>query len=413
MSNKSLLSSLSLVVLLTSILSAQMVEYSAPASAPPGPTAPAAQGDQESASKMNELLGTPWERFARGWQYKYGYVEQPSLVSVGTGSSQKVIANPEHNLNQHSFTFDFSQVFPTSEQLAQAVQRYKSLHGNLPFRYSLKNASGTTIDIHRILEAGGVWRRALSGLSATASASEHGQVAQSEIVSPGYLFAGEVNFDPKSMLISGTDWKKVVTALKIKDGNEVSDCTSKGAIQNTSNESSQGQKDTASRVLNCYHILTTTKKRAFYALIPSFQYKRQTPFDFLKYGGGIIPSSTESGLNTWTVTVDVRRLIAGITPRLDGFEAADTLSKTTEPDPNMELKDKLCVVIVDGMRSYISMGKDRKPEWCQKLAKDLSAERYQLGCASETKAQMGKPVSLEEDAQAPDNDSCSWRPGQS
>ena len=364
------------------------------------------------AITMDQLLGTPAERFARGWQYKYQYVEQPSRVSIGSGSGQMIIPNPEHGLNQHSFTFDFSQVFPTSKQFAQAIQRYKSLRSDATWVHPC-----AFTDVPCTLEAGSVWKRALSGLSATASASEHGAIAQGVRVSPGYLFAGEVNFDPKLMLISGTDWKDVISTLKdganyfAWDGRCAQD--TKRVAGSAALDKKQKEQILQEAVIDCYRNLTRASHRAFYALIPSIQYKRQTPFDFLKYGGGIIPSSTESGLNTWTMTVDVRRLIAGFSPRLDAFEAASTVVSTKKPGSADELKAKLCIAKSDQWRTKTLINVDDKvsASACKTLANNLGAKEYQLGCASDSKAEFGdsKPVDGGENASPPGSNSCQWK----
>ena len=131
----------------------------------PAPDDPPAE-PKSAAITMNQLIGSPAERFMRAWQYKYQYAEQPSLVSVGSGSNQMLIPNPEHNLNQHSFTFDFSQAFLSSQQMAQAIAAYRDVNGKEETNYHCKmrdphdqTHSKIVPDLHCVVEAGGWWKR--------------------------------------------------------------------------------------------------------------------------------------------------------------------------------------------------------------------------------------------------------------
>ncbi|MBZ5629862.1 MAG: hypothetical protein LAO06_13465 [Acidobacteriia bacterium] len=145
--------------------------------APVSPTLTEKDKSQRKVERKDSkaFTGTTAEGVARAFQYRYEYAEQPNRVLVqGPGNTTQLVPNPEHNLNQHSLTFDLSQVFPTSADIAAARK------------------AGNTVKTPW-------WERALSGTLLKGSLSEHPRITQSTLLPDTFAkhgFGGEVDFDP-------------------------------------------------------------------------------------------------------------------------------------------------------------------------------------------------------------------------
>lgn len=358
--------------------------------------------------KLSDYVGSPLERFAFGLQYQYQYVEQPSSVLVTQpDKTQLLLPNPEHNLNQHSFTYDFGQVILTSAQLA----RVRKLNPD----FCSHGEKGAAICIAR---AGGGAKRFLSGLKVTGTIAEHPVAVQQVIVPGGYLFGGEVDFNPANLFTTGTDWKTITTDITEKDnatfGAKLSrSCSTPMPDAKDKEAVARDQSNTikcAREGLLAFKGPTRSSKleAILYSVAPTFQYKRLTPFDFLKYAGTLIPSSSSGGLNSWSLTVDVRRLFASPTSRLDAIEAAKAIRpKTTAPvNPT-----KLCgLVFKGGWVSFVSVPPDTSKETCLETAQAIKAEQYQLGCSAGKDTVLGlpEPEDLPVPASALPSPDCRW-----
>lgn len=310
----------------------------------------------------SEYFASGLQKFFLGWQYQYQYVEQPDFVLVTQGNTQVLMPNREHNLNQHSFIYDFGQVFLTPGQVKKLNSKVCSKGDDSP----------------TCVAQPGVPKRFLSGIKITYTLAEHPVVVQGSILSPGYLQGGQVDFSPTNLFTTGTDWN---------DG------------------------------LRKFHGLTRKEKvEAFFSVItPTFQYKRMTPFDFLKYAGTLIPSSTNGGLNTWSIIVDARRLIASPTSRLDTIGSADTSPPEAgrgDPTDPSDPSSKLCgLIFKGGSLSIISVPADTSKDSCLETAKAIHADKYELGCNGGKSIVLGAPEQVEPPVPAslPTPNSCEWK----
>lgn len=382
---------------------------------------PKTNDETADATKPRDYVGSTYKRFLLGWQYQYQRVEQPDFVLVTQpGNTQLLLPNPESHLNQHSFIYDFSQVFLTPAQLAHARKLNSKLFcdENDPLACVARAGEGP--------------KRFLSGLTITANIAEHPVVAQGAILPAGYLYGGQVDFKPANLFTTGTDWKTSTSYIDDKDdwGKD------KDALVDNLDESKgckvplpDPKNPVADRInnVNCakgllaYHGLTHKQKfEAFLSFItPTFQYKRLTPFDFLKYGGTLVPSSNSHGLNSWSITVDARRLIASPTSRLDAIDAAKTIRPNHPPNdpitavPVVSSSTKLCgLIFKGGSLSIVSVPYETSKESCLETAKAIHAEQYELGCSGGKDTVLGTPEKVEPPVRTslPTPNRCGWEP---
>jgi hypothetical protein len=380
------------------------------------------------------------ERFGRGFQYTFQRSEQPRSVVVGSGSTTEIIQNPEHYLNQHSLTFQFSELFPSSSDFATMVTRvYKdklaAAEDKEEFakkKVLLKMGCGEYI--MTCLAAGSsTWKRALSGVKVTGSLSELQGVQLGVLVPEGafsnhYQRTGEIDFDPTQIFITGTNWKTAMDALtKIipidPDKLSESNCfrPAGGNVDTDKRKSCLADFALGSRI-------TGSKSRPYLdrtlaALIPTFQFKRISVFDFVKSSGVLIPGPyPETALNNYTATWDLRRLIAVTKARTDadaaiyGYENPLSLNGVNKPSntnkqPQIGGDPKLCITYSGTAGSSVSVPSTFSADSCYRFAKKISASRYALACVSSNDVLIGTSIdgaTAPNDKAKPDPNPCGW-----
>jgi len=355
-------------------------------------------------SDLSPFTGTALGRFAQGFQYQYQYLENPNLIQIKQGTSQLIIPNPEHNLNQHSLTFDFKQVFLNSKVLSQALQNAYDLKNAGNRRGKVDQICGDMSVFDCVAVGGSRLGRALSGLTVTATLSERAAVSQGVLVPEGsfsnhYAIAGEVKFDPSQVFLTGTDWKAAADAIiKMKLIDFKHDkglkkyeiCTDPTEVQSLIQQhvdKPDGPKDW----WRCVSDLAGTRHKGFIALafLPTIDFKRQTQFDFVQYSGLLSGEPLEAGLNTLTFTWDLRRAIASASTRSDAFEALKAIlqakqerRKDEEAAAEKVESQKVCVTMKGSSVNYISVPDSFKPAACENLRKEILADRYELACST-------------------------------
>lgn len=263
-----------------------------------GQTANVLEGEsRDKSSTQKQDRNANWsEAFARAFQYDYQYTEQPANVLVQNSSGQaQFVANPEHNLNQHTFSLDFSQVFVASD-----VDPAKKPETDNPVR---------------------PWKYLVSAVALKVSLAEHARAIQQTVLPGGYNVGGEADFDPGKVF----------------------------------RDFSSPDRNTGPHKLNYWAVA-----------IPKVSFKKTTPFDFVKLGGQLTPTSNEKGLNTLEFTWDARHVLR----RRRTVEAKEPAS------------EKICIVLSGAARSYISVPAETDAGGCERLAKSLGSKQFQLGCAS-------------------------------
>jgi len=327
-------------------------------------------------------------RFARGFHYKYEIGEQQRSLAVGSS----IVQNPEHYLNQHSLRFDFAELFTSPSDLDDLVQKIAQDRANSKTRVRLGVCGEQVLEC--LAGGGSMWKRAVSGLSITAALSERPALQQG-IIQPEpsftghYGITGQIDFNPANLFITGANWKKATdSAQDISIGSEEIE-------------------DIKARVGSAKPKIWGA---LFQTFVPTFQFKRTSQFDFVKYGGTLIQAPfPESALNSYTFTWDLRKAIAPTATRL---AAADAKSKIASyQDPMKEKATKLCIAYSGSLSSSVNVPNKFEAASCQKFAKDVGADHYALACVSDNGVRIGTQYPKDSD---PDQklkaglDSCKW-----
>jgi hypothetical protein len=293
--------------------------------------------------------------------------------------------------------------------------------------------------IECLASGGKFFERFLSGLSGNVSWSERDEVQQGILVNSfsatqHYGPAGEIDFDPASLFITGTNWKAAVNALK-----DIKVDTAKFFRDDgKSLEARCFVKDSTpyATAEDCVKEFTKPRFTAFKkpgigeVLIPKFQFKVADQFDFIKNGGVLIPQpGLQRSLKNYMFTWDLKHLIPSTADRVAVLaayrsykppkstqEAAKqpsvgvTVSETsTEKEVN---QPKVCVTVSDSSRGYVPVGNDFTIDRCRSLAKDAGAASFALACVTAgsmvigfpNDSNTGQPVNL------PEPNACHWEP---
>lgn len=323
-------------------------------------------GDDKNEQPCFRLQPTWGERVARMFQYQFQITEQPRTVVI----SGVPTMNPEHYLQQHSLLFSFSELFPGSSDFAAMVgsaytHKPGSTTGKPLLDTTICGDNPTSSVLTCIARGAHAWQRAIAGVKATFTVSERSAIQQSSIVPESfgyhYGYGGEVDFDPTNLFITSSNYQTALSAVK-------------GANAKTLSSASLLQP-----MLEGADNLHPIRDKLLAALIPTFQYKRTTQFDFIKNSGGFFVPATfpETGLNSYTFTLDARRLFAPMKARSD---AEATLRP---PTPVVTLK--FCVPIKSKTEIYLSVPDSFRPDACQNLATSMGAETYRLACVTKLK----------------------------
>jgi hypothetical protein len=380
-------------------------------------TKPCVKTKAGKTSVTQECL-QPWElerkaRFARAFQYQLGLQEQPGTATIQNGSAVQFIPNPEHYLVKHSLTFQFSELFLTSSDFASALKTFSDTHSGkgLDLRYLCGDKSA----LNCVASSGSWWRRSISGVKVVFSLSERTRVISGIVVPAGpfpsdYDKAGEIDFDPTPIFITGSSWKTAAAALAgipgVKRGdNKLPQCFLSAA---------QGvyplNSDYPAECIKRYGGSKSGWVGFLAVALPNFKYLRQTQFDFLKNGGALIPAPfPESGLNSYTFIWDLKRLIAPAKERVAAAEALTTYNKKPKPalgaaDPSPQPGTKLCVTIWNGQKSYMQISDSFPESSCERFAGTMSDGHFRFACV----ATNGEVTFGDEAGHRPVRDTCGW-----
>jgi hypothetical protein len=205
------------------------------------------------------------------------------------------------------------------------------------------------------------WKRGVSGLTLKVILGEHPRVVMNTVLPNGeflqnYNVGGEADFDPAKVFYDFSSPTR-------KEGPRATDRLAE--------------------------------------FIPKMIFKRTTPFDLVKYGGQLVPSSTQNGLNTIEFTWDARRILR---------------QRTVPAKPTDTKTQKLCILSnPNSPRSFISVRDDADAMLCKRLAVSVGADGFQLGCASNKGADWGPDLLTNASADAVNramhsaDNSCNWK----
>lgn len=363
-------------------------------------------------------------RIARSFQYQYQIGEQFRTVVAGSGSTAQFLQNPEHYLNQHSLKFQFSELFWSTSDLDSAIQQIIAERPTLAGKPVQLQMCNPKIEVVRCLASGeSLWKRAFSGLTLTASLSERQGVQLGTGFAPEGSFAdhygvtGQIDFDPTTMFVNATSWKEAAGAIQkieiVPPMSKNLDDDQQGCFFQKTNWNHQ-QED------RCIQRLSKATSRAsanrgarddlFELMIPTFQFKRLSQFDFVKSGIVLVPAKfPESALNNYSLTWDFRRVIATRAFRNAAHGAFNSYKPYGDDGATSSKSKKVCVT--DGTSpNFIVVEDPFTPELCLGLANSIGAELYALGCTHGSGVKSSRAVSarLKESADFPDENECKW-----
>jgi Carboxypeptidase regulatory-like domain len=301
-------------------------------------------------------------RFARGLQYQYQLNEQPGSLLVGSGAV--ILKNPEHYLQQHTLTFKFGELFPDRLYIFKRGSDYLKKYPQAADAQLPELLCGDKPLITCLTKGGSWWQRALMGGSISVSLSERAAVQQGFIVtSPKFGKHYQVNggfvFDPAKLFPTVVNWKSTFDDIQ-KIDNALALLGASDAIEGR-----------------------PWKQPWTAALLPKVEFKILSQFDFVKYNGILIAAPfPERALKTWSFTWDLTRVIPDTKSRIDADTLVEALrdlksnlGRKKEPTPQ-----KQCILHFPKDDRVVDVQPIFSAESCQKLAKLLEPEKYELSC---------------------------------
>jgi hypothetical protein len=238
------------------------------------------------------------------------------------------------------------------------------------------------------------------GTSVNVSFSERAAVQQGVIVtSPTFGKHYQVNggfvFDPAKLFPTATNWKSTFDEVQ--------------------------KIDKALALLGAGDVIPRQrppwKQRWEAALIPKVDFKILSQFDFLKFEGALIQAPfPERALNTWTFTWDLTRMVPDTKSRVDADAITEALSalKSSLGRKEPPTCQKQCVLHLSPENRSVDVQPAFSAESCQKLAKIMKAETYQLSCVLKDKqggdkeCEVGPESRPDVLANRPQGNSCKW-----
>ena len=271
-----------------------------------------------------------YERVLRSSVSKFELTQQPRTVLIQSGSTVVPAPNPDSVLFRYSISTTYAELIPSvADVQAQADAMSKYGLSTKPICGSLGFAPVREKSVNCIVRLGTANRfgRALSGVKGTFNYGQNPQVQQSLIVAgtaaaqKNFSLSGQVDFDPKNLFLSGTDWNTAYSTSKTYgSGMELA------MRQTIKRKCNLVGKDDATLVNNaaCARKLAgpTGWQLAAVLLIPQTSYQLKNQFDFIKQNGVLIaaPFPTNS-LTDVTFSLDLTRIFSSAKSRTDALAA--------------------------------------------------------------------------------------------
>lgn len=387
-----------------------------------------------SKNEVRSFEPSRGQRFLRAWQYQFEFDEQPLFVVATSNGSTQIVQNPEKYLKQDTIGFQFSELFPNTANLASIVGAIYSssvVPNKEQKQILLETSLCGNAQLIRCLASGGsgfsnFMERFLSATTVNFSLAERNEIQQGIVVqnlpaSLHYGPAGEVDFDPASFFINGSSWKSAVGALK---GMNVSVASPPSFENNcfvknggTPTQDNPAQEDETRR--RCATEFGAPRfapsighgKWTYFGalLIPKFQFKAVSQFDYIKNGGVLVSfPGLQRSLKNYSFTWNFRQAIASTSDRLAALAAYR--SYTPYAPKETVSAPKLCITIDGGARGYVPVGEAFDFNSCRTLAKKAGAKEYALACATGSSVEIGPSVDVDDvtRVQRPVLNQCSW-----
>ena len=342
----------------------------------------------------------PWvletqARVARAFQYQLGLQEQPGTVTIQNAGGVQFLPNPEHYLIKHSLTFSLGELFLTHSDFGSALKNFYLYDpvqaSRVPNLSALCGRKRWAMEC--IATSGAWWQRMLSGVKATFSLSERTRVVSEIIVPEGpfpkdYDKAGEIDFDPSQLFVTGSDWKTAAASVAdinpLLQGSKDPVCfpdPKSGSLPDPP-DAAPAEVDRLAKCVLRYSGSKRGKVGFLAAAVPTFRFVRQTQFDFLKNGGVLVPAPfPESALNSYTFTWDFKRLIAPAKERIAVSDAMKSYNADALKANNSgKAGTKLCVMISNNQKSFMPISGSFPEKACASFADWMKADTFEFAC---------------------------------
>ena len=324
---------------------------SSPAAGTPGDNVLRADGEWEQLERY--LHPSKGARAARMLQFVEQQQELPSTIFAqvaGSSTGPSTLPNPQHYLASHSLAVNFKELFFSSSDLSSI---YKSLgvvlrdsDGPQKIRdcpSDTERAGHSTVRCLARARLKDKLGRALSGLTLNAGASQRSRYIQGILFTPqtfpdiDYTIRGQLDFDPKTLFVSASDWSDAITILNsthlltVQDtwAKQLGDLPSACRLNPAVTPREAGKQEfqvTRNFARTCLDALAGRQGfwgKTLATLIPTVQFKKESQFDFIKQGGNLFVEDAfpEPSLNTFSFTFDLRRLVPSTKDRTDALNA--------------------------------------------------------------------------------------------
>lgn len=327
-------------------------------------------------------------RAARSLQFVEQQQELPSTIFAqvaGSSTGPTTLLNPQHYLASHALTVKFGDLFFSSSDLAAI---YKSVGVLLP-----DDAPALSIKDCDIAKEKSMVKclararlkdkvsRALTGLTLNAGASQRNRNIQgvlftSQFPDIDYTIRGQLDFDPTALFVTAANWGDAISILNSTHSigtqqnllpNERArlaqllnglpgDCIFDPILQQTGKQAFQMAGNFAQSCLNALAGRQGFLEKTLAVLVPTFQFKKESQFDFIKQSGSVfVPAAfPEPSLNTFSFTFDLRRFVPSTKDRTDALNAIASIYNRKKAPADATVKDQQAQVLKDYIQLAIS-----------------------------------------------------------
>ncbi len=308
------------------------------------------------------------ERYARASPTKIEIIQQPRTILEQTGTVSLPAGNPDTLLVRYSSTTTWADVFPSVADIHDQAKAFIDSGLTIPATAficgkelnQVESAKRATQLANCIMRDGKPYRtgRFFEGFKTQFSFGQNPQIEQGISVvgtaaaTSNYSVSGEVDFDPKTLFLNGTDWENSYEAVKAYDPDGKLQLMEEfqRRIRHACGPSSDGKID--DRLSLCAKRLSglTPRQMLGAVLIPQFSEVIKNQFDFVKQGDLLIaaPYPTKN-LSDLTFTIDLSRLIPSSKQRQDALKMLTDLKKDTAAKAKTDKLKQDAVIVAKGV----------------------------------------------------------------
>ena len=285
----------------------------------------------------SSLLPSFGEKLLRSTQLQSELIQQPNTVLIqdSTTGIVKPQQNPDHWLLRLSAITTYGAFVSTPEDISNKAATLKAAGIEMDGRMLCGGSPSRLKDCFLRIGPMNRMSRFIAASKVTFTYGQNPVVFQS-IAVPSYAAAknlsvsGKIEFDPKSVFISGTDWSTASETAKIfgKDG--------LSSLNSAAGKRCGLLAQAADLACSSKLAGPSTGKALLESLVPQLSLALRNQFDFVKSGGTLVQAPFPTA-KLWdiTVTTDLSHLIPSPKMRADGVKAWLALKNAKQPEDDM------------------------------------------------------------------------------